>query len=108
MDFCGGRGKRGAMIIKYKDPRHTNIVIIYNFREREDEGKRRRKNDQNCPLWTYIKRKATHLLLGAWSFLLNHIRFTPSEESQRLCKLIIRNRTVEKGHLPFLTSWSIV
>ena len=45
------------------------------------EDKRMVKLDfsQNCPFWTYIKKKSAHSLFGGWPFLLIHIRFTPSE-----------------------------
>ena len=36
-----------------------------------------------CPFGVYINKKnPTHLLFGAWSFLLVHIWFTPSEGSK--------------------------
>ena len=34
---------------------------------------------ENLPFLRHIFRKATHSLLGAWSFLLVHIQSTPSE-----------------------------
>ena len=34
---------------------------------------------QNCPIWTYIEEKISTFTFGAWSFLLVHIWFTPSE-----------------------------
>ena len=36
---------------------------------------------QKCSFWTYIKKQA-HSLFGAWSFLLVHFQFTPSEGSK--------------------------
>ena len=37
-------------------------------------------NFQDFPYWTYIFKKISTLLFGAWSFLLVHIQLTPSEE----------------------------
>ena len=34
---------------------------------------------QNYPFWTYVKIKSAHTFFGAWSFLLIHVWFTPSE-----------------------------
>ena len=33
---------------------------------------------QNCP-FDHVLKKQAHSFFGAWSFLLVHIRFTPSE-----------------------------
>ena len=37
------------------------------------------KNIPKTILFEHISKKSTHPLLGAWSILLVHIRFTPSE-----------------------------
>ena len=42
----------------------------------------------NLPIWGHILEKSTHSFFGAWSFLLVHIRFMPSEGAQRLCNLL--------------------
>ena len=40
-----------------------------------------------------------HSLFGAWAFLLVHIRFTPSERTQKLCELIKKkNRPWKLDH----------
>ena len=43
---------------------------------------------QNYPFWAYIKKNSTRSLFGAWSVLLVHVRFTPSEGPKGFCKLI--------------------
>ena len=54
------------------------------FWGREDEDKRKHENGQTffpfkTTLFEHIsKEKSAHSLLGAWSFLLVNIRFTPS------------------------------
>ena len=40
------------------------------------------KHEESCqyyPFWTYILKKPAHPFFGAWSLLLVHIRFTPSQ-----------------------------
>ena len=59
----------------------------------------------------FFIKKINIFTFGGWSFLLVHIRFTPSEGAQRLCKMIfLRNptmgvrpssQTMEKDHLPW-------
>jgi hypothetical protein len=51
---------------------------------KDDEDKRRQKTDQTWILFKllyfgHILKKIAHLLFGAWSLLLLHIWFTPSE-----------------------------
>ena len=122
--FCGGRGKRGALEEKGPGTWQRNIVMInvqWSFiHGREYEDKRLQTDGQtwvvypqNCPFWTYIsKQKSVHsLLFGARSFLLAHIRFTPSDGPNNFAKLnCLRNFTlqigatsqmIEKGHLPW-------
>ena len=85
---------------------------------RQDEDKRRQINGKS---WIYFKiapfghilRKLTRSHLGAWSFLLVHILFTPSEGPKGFCKVILQKQDHEVGpwrrvtsHGP--TSWSMV
>ena len=44
-------------------------------------------NSENYPFWTYIKKKLACPLLGAWSFLLVHVHFTPSQCAQRIFEM---------------------
>ena len=71
-----------------QSPWQRNIVIIifqWNYfweekmKTRENKSGQA-KNFQNYPFWTYIEKKSTHSLFGAWSFLLVHIQFTPREK----------------------------
>ena len=41
--------------------------------------KKKEKNPQRTLFWTNIKKKIAHPLFGAWSLLLVHIWYTPSE-----------------------------
>ena len=59
-------------------------MVISFFGGREDEDKRRQKEWSNLSfsksdLFGHILKRSAHSLFGAWSFLLIHIRFTPSE-----------------------------
>ena len=78
---CYGRKMQGPMVEKYS---YNQFLINFFYGEEEMKTKKRQKYDQiwfffqKCPFWTYIK-KSTHSLFGAWSFLLVHIQFTPSE-----------------------------
>jgi hypothetical protein len=49
------------------------------MKTRESKGMVRLEYFQNCLFWAYIEKKSAHSLFGAWSFLLVHIQFTPSE-----------------------------
>ena len=54
---------------------------------KKGKGPTRRKFSNFCFFNThtkYIHTKPTHPLFGAWSLLLIHVRFTPSQGSQRL------------------------
>ena len=55
-------------------------------------------------------RKNTHLVVGAWSFLLVHTRLSPTEGPKGFVHLFLRNetmeggpwsQTMEKGHMPW-------
>ena len=53
---------------------------------------------QNYPFWTCIKKKISTFVFGAWSFMLVHIQFTPSEGPKDFINLYFwRNRTVKVG-----------
>ena len=65
---------------------------------REDEDKRRQENGQTCIFFLQIKtavfrlilkKKSTQSLFDAWSFLLVHIRFSPSEEPKNFVNCIL-------------------
>jgi hypothetical protein len=86
--FSRGRGKRSALVEKNRGPWQRNDVRI-NFNEiffGEKKMKRREEKRmvvlafyfQNCPFWTCIK-KINSFAFDAWSFILVHIWFTPSE-----------------------------
>ena len=80
---CSGRKKQGPMAEQYRNNKASMNLFI--FVGREDEDKRRQRNCQTwiffskSALFGHILNKSTHSLFGAWSFLLVHIRFTPSE-----------------------------
>ena len=67
MNFFGGEEKMKTR----EDESMFKLDFIYLF-----------IYSQNFPFWAYIFKKSTHLFLGAWSFLLVHMWFTPSEEPQ--------------------------
>ena len=93
-----GRGKRGALEGKKKGkrlgPMAEKCCYIKKIKNSFLE-KRRWKQEktrewsnldfifyfifQNYLFWTGIKKISTHSFFGVWSFLLVHIRFTPSE-----------------------------
>jgi hypothetical protein len=106
--FCGQRGKRGALVEKGKGPMAEkwcyDIFIFFNFL-----GKRGWRQE-NGPTWFFSKtKKNQHIhFLGAWSFLLVHIRCTPSEGPINFVNWFLKTSdhgswTVkldhEKGHL---------
>ena len=95
--FCNGKCTGGALVEKGKDPWQSNVVLIIFINEfiflwREDEDERTQANDQT---WLFlffyflfffkiafldIYQQYQHIyFLGAWTFLLVHIGFTPSE-----------------------------
>jgi hypothetical protein len=89
--FCGGRGKRDALLEKGRGPMvenycYNNSFMIFFFRGREDKDKRRQENGQTwilflfkTALFGHMLKKSAHSFFGAWSFLLVHVWFTPSE-----------------------------
>ena len=88
--FCSGRGKRGALIYKKKEGAHDIELLkksnFQNFLEgREGDNKRRPRMVKlifffiKTTLFGHGFKDSTYLLFGAWSFLLVHIWFTPSE-----------------------------
>jgi hypothetical protein len=109
---CSCRKRQGPMAKKC----YYNKLIMIFFRGREDEDKIMVKHDfffKMANFWTYIRRKkSTHSLFGPWSFLLIHIRFTPSEGPNGFVIGFFfgRSWTIEvgphkldhgKGHLPW-------
>ena len=104
--FCRGRGNKGAWV---KKPRTHGkeillkpILLMIFFGGREDEDKRRQKNYLT---WIFFKtalfrltlKTSAHSLFGAWSFLLVHIRITPSEGPKTLQIDFASNRTMKVG-----------
>ena len=88
---------------------------IFDKKWRQVKPKRIQENDQT---WIFFKiallsmysKIPTHSLLGAWSFFLVHIWFTPSEGPKAFQTIFSRSRTMEvgpwthtikKGHLPW-------
>ena len=87
---CGRRGKRGAPVGKGKGPWRRKLfmdVFIYLFiflgGGREDEDNTMVKLGffflSNCLFWGIYLKKSIHSFFGAWSILLVHIWFIPSE-----------------------------
>ena len=62
-------------------------------------------------VFEHLCKKPTHSVFGAWSFLLVHISFTPSEGPKgfvyiyflrnRIMKVGPSSQTMNKGHLPW-------
>jgi hypothetical protein len=89
-EFCSGRSKRGALIVKGKGAWQRNVDIIIFLGGICFGGKRRWRQEKTRE-WSnlisslkiaflgHILKISTHSLFGAWSFLLVHIWFTPSE-----------------------------
>ena len=78
-----GKKSKGVGGIGRKDC--YNIFLMNFFWEGEDKDMRRHENDQTSNVFSFkipfwgIYEKLAHSLLGAWSFLLIHIRSTSSE-----------------------------
>ena len=85
-----------------------------NKKWRQVKPKRKQDNSwtwlffQKCPLWASNKKNT--FIIGAWSFFLIHIRFTPSEGPKAFKTIFLRSQTmevrpcpwtIEKGHLPW-------
>ena len=97
--------------------RNVDIIILYwIFFLGGGKQRWRRENGQtsifflNIVLFGYKLKNSTHSLLGAWSFLVVHVWFTPSEGPKGFVNLFLRNwtikvgpwrQTMEKGHLPW-------
>ena len=68
---------------KARGPWQTNVVILMIFFGKEKTNTREWSNliyfFQHFPFWIFIYSKIGHSHFGAWSFLLVHIEFTPSE-----------------------------
>ena len=101
---CGGRGKRGVMVEKKDKPmagkRCYNKFLMNFLREWENEDMTTREwsNLNSVFLFWHILKKLAHSLVGAWSFLLVHIRFTPSEWPKGFINwFLLRNHTMGKN-----------
>ena len=112
---CFSRKKQEPMAKKC----YHNKILMEFFRGREDEDKRQQENGQIWFILFYffkitflgrVLKQPTHSLLGAWSFLLVHIWFTPSEEPKGFVIDFLRygtmelgpwSRTMEKGRPPW-------
>ena len=86
---CCGRKRQGPITKKYC----YNEILVNVLWGREDEAKRRQRNGQTwfffllkTALFGHILKESAHSLFGAWSFLLVHIRFTPSERPEDFVK----------------------
>jgi hypothetical protein len=84
--YCGGRGKRGALVEKGKSPweRYTALIFFNDFflgggREEMTKGWADLIFFKTAFFGHILKNKSTRSLFGAWSFLLVHTRCTPSE-----------------------------
>ena len=104
--FCGGRGKNGTLVENGKGPMaekccYSTILMKLFLEKRRWSNKRMVKLFQNCPFLTYFIKNQHFLFLSAWSFLLIHIRLTPSKGPRRLCKQIHFNSflwTIQSDH----------
>jgi hypothetical protein len=90
-----------------------NVMLLPNistFTRKEGKTKGRRSNtkkhSQNCPFWTYIKKKkkSTRPLFGAWSLLLVHVRFyawSGAQKTSRIrCFFTTGARKCDHGKMP--------
>jgi hypothetical protein len=84
---CYARKRQEPTVEKYC---YNNILMNFLGRERKQ---RRQEKGQTCPFWAYIWKKSIHSLFGAWSFLLVHIWFTPSEDK------------LDHGIMPYSMVW---
>ena len=83
--FCGGRGKKCAMVEKYC---YNDLLMIFWGRGRRRHEKTKEWSNlifffQNFPTWTYITKMQHIHFFYARSFLLVHIQFAPSEGPKR-------------------------
>ena len=84
------------------------------MKTREDKGIAKLELFSKSAPFGHILNKSTQSLFGAWSFLLVHIRFTPSEGPESFVNWsykksdheswTIKSERGKKGHLP----WSMV
>ena len=84
--------------------------FLWEKKTKTKEDKRMVKLDFffKISLFGHVFKKSSHSFCGAWSFLLVHIRFTPSEEPKGFANLFkIKKKldhgiwTMEKGYLPW-------
>ena len=81
-----------------------------NKQEQEDKRSGDNKTQENGQtqmffknvIFEYIfKKKSTHLVFGAWSFLLVHIRFPPSEGPKDFVHWFFKKLDYGQSHLPW-------
>ena len=80
-EVCFGRKRPRPMAKEYCYNNNKPIKILFGeekMKTREDKRMVEFEFFQNFPFWTYSK-KINAFTFGAWSFLVVHIRFTPSE-----------------------------
>jgi hypothetical protein len=99
---CSRRKKQGPMAKKWC---YNTFFGKENIKTRE--YKRIQENGQTwlivfkTSLFSTYQKKSTHSLFGAWSFLLIHICFTPSEGPKNFINwFTLRNQTMGNNHLP--------
>ena len=80
-----------------------NVSIVTIFRKKEEEGEKFKHEDNSqTTIFGHISKKLAHpFFFGAWSFLLVHIWFTPSQGPKGFKNAIIQIRTME------VWSWSV-
>ena len=102
-----GRKREGPMIEKCYYSKKIIMIFLREEKMKTREAMRMTKLEIfllfKTALFGYIYwKKSAHSFLGAWLFLLVHIRFTPSEGlNDFINRGFSKNRTMEKGHLPW-------
>ena len=107
---CYGRKRQGSMVEIHC---YNKILIIYFLKKKPSplwevktsEHKRMVKLGVlflfKIVLFGHILKQSTHSLFGAWSFLLIRIHVTPSVGPKGFVNWFSRNRTMERGNLPW-------
>ena len=83
--------RRGSLPTNIRGPWQRNVIYKYvcvcvskhfhSYKERREEEEEKVKHEEespNCP-FLYIFLKTNTSIFGAWSLLLVHVRFTPSQ-----------------------------
>ena len=110
--WCSNRKRQGPMGEKCC---YNEIIMIFSGEKKTKtkEDKRMVKLEflSKLPFLDIYQKKSTRSFFGAWSFLLVHIHFTPSEGPEGFVNFfLLRNRTMKvgpssrnkkKGHLPW-------